>query len=181
MTDPESQDRIIKRGRDVTPQRCLLFDGGDTLMREFPSFNGPMKDWPILEAMPGALEILTALHATWTLATATNADISTEEDIWAALRRVGLDQVMDKIYCPKGIGYRKPSPEFFQHILNDLRLTPDRVLMVGDSFENDVLGANRSGIYAIWFNWKTTEIRENEWHRTIHALQDLPELLKEMK
>jgi len=171
----------MKRGRDALPQRCLLFDGGDTLMRDFPSYTGPMKDWPSVEAMPGALETLTALHATWTLATATNADISTEDDIWAALRRVGLDQVMDKIYCPKNVGYRKPSPKFFQHILSDLRLNPDQVLMVGDSFEIDVLGANRSGIDAIWFNWKTTEIRENERHRTIHELRELPELLKEMK
>lgn len=175
------QEEIIKRGTDVKPNGCLLFDWGDTLMRDFSSFNGPMKDWPIVEAMPGAQETLAALHADWTLALATNADVSTEDDIWAALHRVGLDLELDKVYSYKKIGHKKPSPEFFQHILNDLRLTPDQVVMVGDSYENDVLGANRSGLRAIWFNWQTSEIRETVSYRTIHELGELPGILKNLK
>ena len=27
------------------PKGCLLFDWGDTLMRDFKEFDGPMKDW----------------------------------------------------------------------------------------------------------------------------------------
>jgi putative hydrolase of the HAD superfamily len=150
-------------------------------MRDFSAFEGPMKDWPIVEAVPGAQEALTALHADWTLALATNADDSAEEDIWAALRRVGLDQELDKVYCYTNIGYKKPSPKFFQHILADLHLTPDQVVMIGDSYENDVLGANRSGLRAIWFNWQTSEIRETVRHRTIHELGELPGILKELK
>ena len=77
---------------------CLLFDWGDTLMRDFNGFNGPMKDWPRLEVLPGAAEILAALHPDWNLALATNAEASDETDIRAALQRVDLDQWIDNVY-----------------------------------------------------------------------------------
>jgi putative hydrolase of the HAD superfamily len=164
---------------DRHPKGCILFDWGDTLMRVFPEFSGPMKDWPTVEAIPGAADMLAALHADWILALATNALDSEEEDIRLALRRVGLDCWLDKIYCFKTIGHKKPSPEFFSHILDDLGLTPEQVIMVGDDFDNDVLGANCCGIHAIWFNEHSTEVRKSNLHRTIHELGALPGLLKE--
>ena len=157
---------------------CLLFDWGDTLMRDFNGFNGPMKDWPRLEVLPGAAEILAALHPDWTLALATNAEASDETDIRAALQRVDLDQWIDNVYCFRKIGCNKPSLEFYQYILDDLTLTPRSICMVGDNFEADVLGANACGMRAIWFNEHSLEVRENDLHRTIHDLAALPGCLE---
>jgi putative hydrolase of the HAD superfamily len=156
------------------PKGCILFDWGDTLMRDFKEFNGPMKDWPFLEAIPGAAEILAVLRSDWILAIATNAGVSDEADIWAALQRVNLDQLLDKVYCFKKIGHKKPSFEFYQYILDDLKLTPQSILMVGDNYDADVLGANACGIRAIWFNEHSLEVREDDLHRTIHELGRLP-------
>jgi len=111
-----------------------------------------MKDWPRLEAVPGAVDMLDALHEDWILALATNAAASDEADIRAALRRVDLERRLDKVYCFKTIGHRKPSPEFFDFILKDLGLPAERVIMVGDDLEADVLGARRAGLRAVWFN-----------------------------
>jgi putative hydrolase of the HAD superfamily len=158
---------------DRRPQGCLLFDWGDTLMRDFKEFSGPMKDWPEVEALPGAAEMLAGLHPDWILAVATNADVSEEAEIRAALNRVGLDRWLDKIYCFKKIGHKKPSPEFFAYILNDLGLAPDRVVMVGDNYEADVLGANACGLRAVWFNEFSQEDRRNDMHCTIHDLRAL--------
>jgi putative hydrolase of the HAD superfamily len=164
---------------DRRPKGCLLFDWGDTLMSVFPEFDGPMKDWPTVEAVPGAVEMLAALHPDWTLVLATNAADSEEEEIRLALRRVGLDRWLDKIYCFKTIGRTKPSPEFFNYILNDLGLSPERAIMVGDAYEADVLGANACGLRAVWFNEYTSEEHKNEKQRTIHELGALPALLPE--
>ena len=131
---------------------AILFDWGDTLMRVFSEYTGPMKDWPRLEAVPGAVDMLDALHEDWILALATNAAASDEADIRAALRRVDLERRLDKVYCFKTIGHRKPSPEFFDFILKDLGLPAERVIMVGDDLEADVLGARRAGLRAVWFN-----------------------------
>ena len=161
------------------PKGCILLDWGDTLMRVLPEFNGPMKDWPRVEAVPGAAEMLSALHADWTLALATNAVDSDEEDIRLALQRAGLEPWLDKVYCFKKSGHKKPSPEFFNFILNDLGLAPSQVIMVGDDYEADVLGANAYRIRAIWFNELSLEVRENDLHRTIHELGTMPDALKD--
>ena len=159
---------------------CILFDWGDTLMRDFKEFSGPMKDWPRVEAVQGAAEMLSALYPDWTLALATNAADSDEEEIRLALQRVGLAVYLDKIYCFKTIGHKKPSLEFFNYILNDLGLSPKQAVMVGDNYEADVLGANACGLQAVWINERTGEERKNERQRTIHELGALPGILIEL-
>jgi putative hydrolase of the HAD superfamily len=158
-------------------ERCILFDWGGTLMRELSEFEGPMVDWPHVETLPFVGVTLAALYPDWTLAVATNAAGSGEAEIRGALRRVGLDKWMDKIYCFRVLGLRKPTPEFFQYILNDLNLTPTQVFMVGDDFETDILGANRSGIRAIWFTLNPLAEKNGDMVRTIHDFRSLPDAL----
>lgn len=160
------------------PKGCILFDWGDTLMRDFKEFRGPMKDWPHLEAVPGAAETLTTLHPDWTLALATNAADSDEKDIRLALRRVNLERWLDKVYCFRKISHKKPSLAFFQYILDDLKLTARSICMVGDNYEADILGANACGIRAVWFNEHSIEVWEDDLQRTIHELVALPGCLK---
>jgi len=110
-------------------------------MRVFPQFAGPMYAWPRVATLPHAEEVLTGLHADWLLAVATNASDSEEGEIWMALERVRLNQLMDKVYCYRAIGHKKPHPAFFKHILRDLKLSRDSILMVGDDLEVDIIGA----------------------------------------
>ena len=159
---------------------CILFDWGDTLMRVFKEFSGPMKDWPRLEAVPGAADMLAALHPKWTLALATNADDSDETDIRAALQRVSLDQWLDKVYCFRKTGYKKPSVAFYQAILDDLQLAPRSICMVGDNYEVDILSANACGIRAIWFNEHTLALHTGELRRTVHELAGVPGCLEDL-
>ena len=154
--------------------RCILLDWGDTLMRDDPRYSGPMVSWPEVAVIPGALEVLPKLRPQWRLVLATSADVSTEEEIWAALRRVDLDKLLDKVYCFRNTGHKKPSREFYDYILQDLGLSAAEVVMVGDHFEADILGANRVGIPAIWLNQRTDEIRAGELYRTIRELSELP-------
>ena len=146
---------------------CLLFDWGDTLMRDDSQAIGPMFTWDYVEAIPRVVQVLTALRSDWLIALATNAAESDETDIRKALRRVDLDELVDKVYCFRHIGYKKPSSEFFKFILDDLKLVSALVVMIGDIFENDVLGANQFGIRAIWFNAQSVESKTGSMYRTI--------------
>lgn len=157
--------------------RCLLFDWGDTLMRVFPEFDGPMVTWPKVEAMPHAEQVLAELRTRSILAVATNAADSEEAEIRAALERVGLNKLLDKVYCYRKIGHKKPSKEFFEYILADLGIKESQAIMVGDDFEADVIGANNCGIRAIWYNPRTVERQESAMHQTIHDLRSLPQIL----
>jgi putative hydrolase of the HAD superfamily len=162
-------------------KQCLLFDWGDTLMRVFPDCDGPICTWPRVEALPHVEDTLIQLHEDWRMALATNAATSEEDEIWKALARVGLDRLLDKVYCYRTIGHKKPSREFFDYILHDLKLGRESVFLVGDDFEADVMGANRCGIRAVWLNEQSSETRVEEMYRTIHGLCDLPKALEELQ
>ena len=111
------------------------------------------------------------------IALATNAVDSDENEIRQALECVDLNEFIDKVYCYQRIGCKKPSRTFFEFILSDLGLESQNVFMVGDSYEEDVLGANRSGMRAVWFNHRSGEERSGDLHQTIHDLRDLPKVL----
>ena len=53
----------------------------------------------------------------------------------------------------------------------------DRILMVGDDFENDIQGATRAGIRSIWLNKSSNESRVGQLYQTIHDLRSLPDTL----
>ena len=161
----------------VRESRCVLLDWGDTLMRDFPEFSGPMAAWPHVETMPNVEEVLVELRPQWTLALATNSIDSDETAIWDALDRVELRSLLDKVYCFQSIGHSKPAPSFFHYIVKDLQIDRRRIVMVGDGFEKDVLGANHSGIRGIWLNELSDEVKVGKMYKTIFDFQSLPEAL----
>jgi putative hydrolase of the HAD superfamily len=158
--------------------RTLLFDWGDTLMRVFPDSPGPMSVWPQVAAMPHAHRTLAALYPNYTLCLATNAADSTEQEIRTALARVGLDHYIDRVYCYRLIGYRKPHPEFYAFILEDLNLPPAYAVMIGDDYDADIIGALRFGLHAVWLSSTPTAQPSNPFLKTIPNLSLLPNVVK---
>jgi HAD superfamily hydrolase (TIGR01509 family) len=153
--------------------KCILFDWGNTIMRDISSNEGPMYQWPQVEAVPNALESISQIRPERILAVATNALESSEEEIRKALARVKLADLFDKIYCYSNVGSLKPTPFFFDFILNDLRLPAKDTIMVGDDFQKDILGAVRCGIFGFWLNQESSERRVGKLYDTIYNLGDL--------
>ncbi len=157
---------------ESNPPLVYLFDWGDTLMQDDPNQSLPMVEWEHVTVVDGALALLKKLSKTSRVMLATGAAASNETQIAAALKRVGLDQYIERIYCQANVGIPK-SAAFFQFILDDLSLAPNKVVMVGDHFDKDILAANASGIPAIWLNTQSVESRSNPLHFTIHHLSEL--------
>jgi len=164
---------------DRKHHRCVLFDWGDTLMRDFPEFSGALATWPRVESLPCAREALDTLRSRgWLVVLATNAVDSDEAAIWEALRRSGLGDSLDRIYCFRNVGHRKPDPAFFDFVLQDLGLGRSEVVMVGDDFDVDVAGANAAGLRAVWLSPDSEQARSAGTHRMIRDLASLPDLLE---
>lgn len=132
--------------------RVLVFDWGDTVMRTFPQYGGPMAGWPEVAAEPGALEALTGLARRYRLALATNARDSGAPAVREALRRVGLDAPFDVVVSSKEAGAAKPDAAFYRAVLSHMGCAPDEAVMVGDSYDADVAGAKAAGLRAVWYN-----------------------------
>ena len=156
----------------------VLFDWGDTVMRDDPASTVPMVEWETIEVIDGMADVLEYLHCSGRqIVLATSAAISDEKQIRGALRRGGLDGYFSHIYCFKNTGLPK-SQAFYQHILSDLGIPVTDALMVGDSFVKDVQAANAPGIFAIWFNPKSEETRKGALFVTVHSMKELNEFFE---
>ena len=62
---------------------------------------------------------------------------------------LGLSRYIQRIYIGEEIGFSKPNRRAFEFVLRDLDAAAPDVLMVGDSIENDIDGAEQAGIKAV--------------------------------
>jgi FMN phosphatase YigB (HAD superfamily) len=151
----------------------VLFDWGDTVMRDDPSITTPMVEWEKIEVIEGIAQVLAHLHSSGRrMILATSASISDESQIRGALARGRLDTYFSHIYCFKNTNLPK-GEAFYRHILSDLHIPASDALMVGDGFEKDVQVPNALGIFAVWFNPRSDEIRRSDLHVTIHSMREL--------
>ena len=151
----------------------VLFDWGNTVMRDYPEITIPMMEWETIEVIDGITDVLAYLQTSGRrIILATSASISNEKQIWGALARGGLDTYFSKIYCFQNTNLPK-SKAFYRHILNDPGIPASDTLMVGDGFESDVQIPNSLGIFAVWFNPGADETRQGDLHVTVHSMEEL--------
>jgi putative hydrolase of the HAD superfamily len=95
------------------------------------------------------LSVLEKLSKKYTLLIATGGPEDSQNYVIGLL---GITHFFKKIYTASKTRKTKVDGGMFKHILEELRLKPTEVLVVGDSFIYDVVGAHMAGIKAIWFN-----------------------------
>lgn len=151
-----------------------LFDWGDTLMEDTPGQTGKMKDWPEVCATEGAAEVLAALSCDATICIASGAQDSDDQDILAALERVGLAQYIDHCFCPATLGVGKGCPDFLPAVLARLCAEAEQVTMIGDSWSRDMEPALAMGLSAVWLNPEGKSVPEQSLNlRAIGSLKEL--------
>ena len=88
--------------------------------------------------------------------------------------RSGLPNTFHFTVFAHECGFAKPDPRIFEAVLVKSGSRPEHVLHVGDSLENDVLGANNCGLHSVWLNrnraTNETEIEPGLEVRDFHEL-----------
>ena len=67
------------------------------------------------------------------------------------LSEMGLDHLFESVVESAVVGVRKPDPRIFSLGVEALGFKADEVLVVGDSFEKDILPAREVGCRTVWF------------------------------
>lgn len=67
-----------------------------------------------------------------------------------------LKQIRTRLISSE-VGWRKPSQEFYRELINRCGVPANEILMVGDDYENDYLGAIASGLSAVLLSEKDVE------------------------
>ena len=97
----------------------------------------------------GARALLTALHPRARIAIVTNNLLNEQRE---KLRHCGLDGHIDVLIASEEAGVSKPDPRIVEIALERVGARPDEAVMIGDSWENDILGSQAAGIRAVWFH-----------------------------
>lgn len=152
------------------PVKALIFDWGDTIMRDF-GIPGPMADWETVEYIPGAQEALEALFPEYTCIIATSADHSGTGEMVRALKRVSADRYFHHFFSSKELGRKKPDPGFFTAITRKTGFKPGECVMIGNLYEKDITGAKLAGLQTVLF----------DEHRQNRSFPDADEVIFEMQ
>ena len=162
---------------------ALLIDWGGTLMADLPGHDDlPMAEWPRVAIMPHSHEALSHAKERLPVYVASNTDLSDGPLLLAALDRVGLAGLVDGAFASLELGVAKPEAPFFDSVLDTLGLLPHQAVMVGDSYENDVAGAKRVGLWTVWYNpgGGACPAREPLHDVEIADLRELPAAIDEL-
>ena len=68
----------------------------------------------------------------------------------AALERDGVDRFMEVWGVSDDVGFAKPDPRLFAHVLYLAGEAPPHVVMVGDRLDYDIRPASRIGMRTVW-------------------------------
>lgn len=115
-----------------------------------------------------AIEVLDYLKDKYELHIITNGF---EEVQTLKLQKSGIDKYFTHIVTSECVGVKKPNPKVFEFALGKANAKAHESLMIGDSYEADIMGALNSGMMAIHFS-------EESKSSGVHRVRSLSELKK---
>lgn len=99
---------------------------------------------------PAHRDLLAALRGRYAMAIFSNFDYA--PGLARLLQEHGLAPWFDPVVVSDTLGYRKPGRIAFQRAVALAGAPPESILFVGDSYQDDVVGAVAAGIDVAWFN-----------------------------
>lgn len=130
----------------------------------------------ICAPLPGAISLLNALKGKVKLGIITNGFTALQQ---IRLERTGLRDFFDLLVISEQVGIAKPDRRIFDYALEQMGNPPrERVMMVGDTAESDILGGMNAGLATCWLNAHSRSLPEGihpTWQVT--SLSELEQLL----
>lgn len=126
----------------------------------------------ICKPLEGAANLIQSLKSKSQLGIITNGFSVLQE---ARLARTGFNTHFKVIVMSEHAGIGKPHIGIFEHALKLMgNPTPNKVLMVGDNFDADIIGGANAGMDTCWINHHNVKIKKNI--KPTYQVSSLPEL-----
>jgi len=131
---------------------------------DFVAFNSQKK-----AVMPHTFELLDYLHAHYQMHIITNGFVEAQK---VKLEMSGLRPYFDKIFISEEVGAQKPKVAFFEYAIKSCNARKKESLVIGDSLDIDIRGAQNFGLDHVFFNPHQTPHTEKVF-KEIHSLSEL--------
>ena len=105
------------------------------------------------------------------------------EHQWAKVKALGIEKWIDRenIIVSGDYGINKPDVRIFEIMQEKLQLLNDSLYYIGDSLENDIVGANNAGWKAIWINRYKRKLPANVYiYKIVENNDELFEIITEI-
>lgn len=105
------------------------------------------------------------------------------EHQWSKVKALGVEKWIDKenIIVSGDYGINKPDVRIYEIMQEKLQLPNDSLYYIGDSLENDILGANNAGWKAIWINRYKKKLPESAYiYKIAENNNELFEIISEI-
>lgn len=104
----------------------------------------------IAEPVDNAYTLLDYLYKKYPLYAASNSSFEHQRK---RMTKADMLKYFQKIFVSETMGALKPSPEFFDVAFREIgNVSPEEVIIIGDSLTSDILGGKQYGMKTIWFN-----------------------------
>lgn len=125
----------------------------------------------------GAIELLKYLKTLYQVVIISNGFIEVQH---CKLEVSGLAPYIDQVVLSEQIGVSKPYKEIFDYALSKTHTRRDEAIMVGDSWDADIQGAQNAKLPSIWFNPSNLPMPQEELRYPVQVathLSDIPSQL----
>lgn len=122
--------------------------------------------------LDGSEELVRYLAKKYPLTIITNGFVEVQ---YEKFDKSGLKDLFSYVVLSEEVGCQKPNPGIFEEALRLNNLTAEDVVMIGDSWSSDILGAQRAGIDQIWYR-KSDEPLSEEQNAT-YIVKNLSEIM----
>ncbi|OAB79621.1 YjjG family noncanonical pyrimidine nucleotidase [Cochleicola gelatinilyticus] len=120
----------------------------------------------------GTLEVLEYLSHKYTLHIITNGF---EEVQQLKLKNSAIAHYFKTVTTSEEAGVKKPNPLIFSLALKKAEVVSSNCIMIGDTFEADILGAEASGMHTLYFNYRNEKIPKD--YRKVNNLIEIKNIL----
>lgn len=122
--------------------------------------------------IPNTLMVLDSLKLKYKMHIITNGFKEVQK---RKLIKSNLAHYFKTVTISEDVGVKKPNKLIFNHAIKSAKASIKNSIMIGDNYNADILGANKIGMKAIYFNFHKTseENREN-----VIIIENLEEILK---
>ena len=105
------------------------------------------------------------------------------EHQWVKIKALGVERWIDRenIIVSGDYGVNKPDVRIFEIMKEKLQLPNDSLYYIGDSIENDIVGANNAGWKSIWINrYKQKSPKEVDIYKIAENNNELFEIIEKI-
>lgn len=101
-------------------------------------------------------------------------------NIHSVLRSYNIDKYFHKVIESAAVSIRKPDPQIFALGVDALGLSPQEILVIGDSYRKDIVPAHSLGCRTVWIKgqgWDATD-ESNDISCADNVIKNLSEILQ---